>query len=111
MKRTGFTLIELLVVIAIIGMLVGILIPALRAARQRTRTVICGSNLRQLFLAMAIYEQENGTCPHGFDDSTFSLIPSSDDYVGNAAYDKMGRWWFHFLNIMVKWLNGLFWET
>ena len=98
MKRIGFTLIELLVVIAITGMLVGILIPALRAARGQARAITCSSNLRQLFLSLAMYEQENGTFPHGFDDSTIAVFPPSGGYVGNAVYDKMGLWWFHFFD-------------
>ena len=53
--RVGFTLIELLVVIAIIALLIGILIPALGAARQTARSAVCTSNARQLVVAANIY--------------------------------------------------------
>lgn len=97
MKRTGFTLIELLVVIAIIAMLVGILVPVLRAAKQQGRAVACGSNLKQLTLALNLYEQENKTFPYGFDDSTVGVIKPPGGYVGDASDDQRGLWWFQFL--------------
>jgi prepilin-type N-terminal cleavage/methylation domain-containing protein/prepilin-type processing-associated H-X9-DG protein len=58
-RRCAFTLIELLVVVAIVSLLMSILMPSLSAARRSTRTVLCGTNLRQLATGWALYAQDN----------------------------------------------------
>lgn len=58
MKRS-FTLIELLVVIAIIALLMGILIPTVRSARDRARLMVCASNQRQLVFGLSTYAADN----------------------------------------------------
>jgi prepilin-type N-terminal cleavage/methylation domain-containing protein/prepilin-type processing-associated H-X9-DG protein len=58
-RDKGFTLIELLVVIAVIAVLLGILMPSLRKARQTARTVVCKSNLRNVGLAVHLYVDDN----------------------------------------------------
>lgn len=58
-KKNGFTLIELLVVIAIIALLLSILLPSLKKAKQIAQAVICTSNTKQLTLAWQLYADDN----------------------------------------------------
>ena len=58
MKKRGFTLIELLVVIAIIAILAAILFPVFSQAREKARQASCTSNLRNLAMALAQYNND-----------------------------------------------------
>jgi prepilin-type N-terminal cleavage/methylation domain-containing protein len=88
--RKGFTLVELLVVIAIIGVLMGLLLPAVQMAREAARRGQCANNIRQLNLAVMNYESARQRLPFGRDALGFSthskLLPYME--LGNV-YDTI----------------------
>jgi prepilin-type N-terminal cleavage/methylation domain-containing protein len=59
----AFTLVELLVVVAIIGILIAMLLPAVQSARESARRSACMNNIRQIALAITVYEQDKGVYP------------------------------------------------
>ena len=83
-RRCGFSLIELLVVIAVISLLLSILLPSLRKARDVALRVGCASNLRQIGLGMNMYLGDN--------DNTY--VCAEDPVSTDPAYWLwMGRGW------------------
>lgn len=83
-SRTGFTLVELLVVIAIIGILIGLLLPAVQSAREASRRMQCGNNLKQIGLAMHNYESSYRRLPAGRTATGLSFLTALAPHLEQA---------------------------
>lgn len=102
MKRThsGFTLVELLVVITIIGILAGLLLPAINAAREAARRAQCSTQVKNLALAAVQYEGAKGEFPgwcmsYGtYDGSGPAIDPGDPGAVASdyGPHAKIGTW-------------------
>lgn len=90
--KNGFTLVELLVVISIIGILTGLLLPAVQAVRASARRTSCLNNMRQVGIAIANYESSFNRIPPGRIgcDDTGDEMPISECPPGLSPEQKNG---------------------
>ncbi|MFC1781830.1 type II secretion system protein [Planctomycetota bacterium] len=82
-KSRGFTLVEFLVVIAIIVLLLSILLPTMKAAREQGKRAVCLSNLKQLTFGWVIYADTN-------DDRICTAYVGEQDAWVNIAGETSG---------------------
>jgi prepilin-type N-terminal cleavage/methylation domain-containing protein/prepilin-type processing-associated H-X9-DG protein len=105
--RQGFTLIELLVVIAIIGVLIGLLLPAVQRVREAANRAACANNLKQIALALHHYHDTFNSFPPGIvtaesDDLPFGTASGFRLLLGFVEQGNLGDRW----NASLLWYEG-----
>ena len=108
--RRGFSLIELIVVMVVLLLLLAVLLPSLHSGKESGLAVACTNHLQQLSLIAAIYDQDNLSFPHGFCALPEYLDPPPPGgFPGDHSYDRIGWWWFHFMEIEDLSRDGILW--
>lgn len=90
-SKSGFTLVELLVVMAIIGVLMGLLLPAVQMAREAARRSQCANNLRQHGLAVLNFESAKGYLPSSVRPSGLTPLPRLSGQLFLLNYIEQGN--------------------
>jgi prepilin-type N-terminal cleavage/methylation domain-containing protein len=89
-RQTGFTLVELLVVVSVIALLIAILLPSLRSARDQAKLLACRNNLRSIWTGILMYAQESNdrvpylTNPNLLDKMADPFDPKHPTAIGTA---------------------------
>lgn len=91
-RRSGFTLVELLVVISIIGVLIGMLMPAVNSARESANRASCSNNIRQLALACLNYDQAYKSLPCACTQTGAWVSRCSDRGVTPTPSNQRHNW-------------------
>jgi prepilin-type N-terminal cleavage/methylation domain-containing protein/prepilin-type processing-associated H-X9-DG protein len=91
MRRKAFTLIELLVVVAIIALLISILLPSLKMAREQARDVVCTSNIGQVLKGFLMYANDwDGNLPGSTND--YYVRDGEEITLDWLGVGRSGRW-------------------
>lgn len=102
-NKPGFTTVELILVIAIIGVIAGMLLPAIQEVREQERRTRCMSNVRQLSIAALRYESSHMSFPSGVIDNDddlsdalrvgwIDMLPFFDQATIYERYDLESDW-------------------
>ena len=108
-RRTGFTLVELLVVITIIGILMGLLLPAVSMVRESARRSQCGNRIRQLALAVNTFHESKERYPGWREWTARVNIPVGK--TGPVGANKPASWMTMLLPYMDHEPTSKYWEN
>ena len=103
-RLVGFTLVELLVVITIIAVLAALFLPALRAARETGRRIVCLSNQRQIYVGANVsVDDSSGWLPPGSNPSSGDVPTTSG---GSGCWGVYSIFWTRYLGLSISNFSG-----